>query len=67
MKERRPLNKQVIVIYSSGAESRMFHNYVSTVDIREACTRQNCGNEDEHYTFDGQFFFKVKQNVRKRK
>lgn len=55
---KRPLNKQVIVYYNKGASSPLFRKYVSTVDIREACTRDDCPYESEHLTFDGQVFYK---------
>jgi len=57
---KRPLNKQVIVFYYSGVNKGLFGkgDYVSLYDIRGACERENCPNDEEHLTFDGQIFFK---------
>lgn len=55
---RRPLNKQVIVFYYGNAQKWYTHEYVTTYDIRGECTRDNCPNDDEHLTFDGQIFYK---------
>lgn len=60
---RRPLNVQSIVFYYSGVNKGMFGKgeYVTLYDIRESCDRgETCENNDEHLTFDGQFFFRKK-------
>jgi hypothetical protein len=60
---RRPLNKQVIIFYYDGVNTGQFGNgqFVQTLDIRDACERDDCPNEEEHLTFDGQFFYRRKQ------
>ena len=57
-----PLNKKIIVFYYTGVNSGLFGRgkYVSWWDIREACTRENCPNSDEHCSFDGQIFYQKK-------
>jgi len=59
-KNRRPLNKNVIIYNTDGVNSGPFGRgeYVSITNIREVCTRENCPNTDEHLAFDGQIFYK---------
>jgi hypothetical protein len=61
MEKRRPLNQQTIVFYYNGVNKGQFGKgeHVTLYDIRETCERgENCENNDEHLTFDGQIFFK---------
>jgi hypothetical protein len=59
IKTRRPLNERSIVVYPAGGHSLLFRNYVFIWDIRDACTAgDECINKDEHWTFDGQIFYR---------
>lgn len=59
---RRPINRQTIVIYPTGVNKGLFGRgeYVSLIDVREACERKDCPDTEDHYTFDGQVFYKKK-------
>lgn len=59
---RLPINKRVIVIYPDSGRSRLFDNFYSSIDVREPCTKDVCEYQEEHYTYDGQFFH---QGIRK--
>ena len=58
--KRLPLNEPTIVFSYSGVNKGIFGKgeYVSLIDIQEPCTREDCTDQDEYLTFDGQVFYK---------
>ena len=57
------LNKQVIVAYQQSGKSLLFKNHVSLWDFRDACTKEDCMYLEEHWTFDGQIFYRIKEET----
>jgi len=64
--KRLPINKQLIVIYTTGVNKGLFGRgeYVPLIDVREACERKDCPDTGDHYTFDGQIFYQKRSKPR---
>lgn len=62
----RPLNKQVITFDYWGVNKGLFGRgeYVSMYKFRDECfDGESCRNSDEHVAFDGQIFFKLREET----
>lgn len=53
-----PIGEQVIPAYSGSGQKWFTHEYVTVYRFEERCARDNCPNDTEHVTFDGQVFFR---------
>lgn len=58
IKKRYPVGEQVIPVYYDSGRRWFTHEHVTVYRFEGRCTRDNCPNDAEHVTFDGQVFFR---------